>query len=302
MSDDYLWDRTGPTDLEIRGLEDLLSNYRTPPRRTKVRTSFRRALTIAAIAILVFGVTLIVRKPHPASEWSITGKRTLVGQTVVARGEAVKIEAEDIGEVVLQPNSQIEVLRSADGVRQLSLQRGTLHATIWAPPSRFVVQTPSAATIDLGCSYTLSVTDDGASSVSVQTGWVAFRNSKGESFIPSGAVCRTQPRQGPGLPYWENSSTKFRNAVERYSKPGQHRLEEILDSATQRDALTLWHLIRRTSGPERDQVIAKFVQFVPTADYRFLQAGSPKALDEAWDLLELGAAGLFRTFEGRWSN
>jgi hypothetical protein len=33
--------------------------------------------------------------------------------------------------------------------------RRTIHAYIWAPPGEFVVDTPSAVTVDLGCACTL---------------------------------------------------------------------------------------------------------------------------------------------------
>jgi hypothetical protein len=34
----------------------------------------------------------------------------------------------------------------------MALDHGLIHATIWAPPRSFVVDMPSAAAVDLGCS------------------------------------------------------------------------------------------------------------------------------------------------------
>ncbi len=72
-----------------------------------------------------------------------------------------KLESQFFGELQLGPDSRLQVLRSGGGSRQrLSLKRGTMHALIWAPPGTFLVDTPSAKAIDLGCSYTLSVLPD----------------------------------------------------------------------------------------------------------------------------------------------
>ena len=86
----------------------------------------------------------------------------------------------------LAPNS---VLRTAGGKR-LTLQRGELHAFIWAPAREFVVDTPSARAVDLGCEYTLNVDEKGDGMLRVALGWVAFQVGDREAFIPAGAHLR----------------------------------------------------------------------------------------------------------------
>ena len=88
-----------------------------------------------------------------------------------------------------------------------------MHATIWAPPNQFFVETPSTLAVDLGCAYTLTVDDEGAGLVSVLVGWVGFKWRDRESFIPAGSSCATRPRIGPGTPYNERVSPAYREAL-----------------------------------------------------------------------------------------
>ena len=99
----------------------------------------------------------MVTPPAQGTAWQLAGASLRQGQTVRTGNSAVRLEAEEVGRVDLAPNS---VLRTAGGKR-LTLQRGELHAFIWAPAREFVVDTPSARAVDLGCEYTLNVDEKG---------------------------------------------------------------------------------------------------------------------------------------------
>jgi len=113
----------------------------------------------------------------------------------------------------VEPSTRVRLLAMAAGLKRVALDRGTIHAYIWAPPGQFVVDTPSAVTVDLGCAYTLQVDDSGAGLVRTSLGWVGFKLNGHESFIPAGAACATRPKVGPGTPYFEDASAKFRTAL-----------------------------------------------------------------------------------------
>ena len=86
----------------------------------------------------------------------------------------------------IEPGSKLSLTKAVKSTQQLALEHGVIHAFIWAPPTQFVVDTPAAKTIDLGCQYTLSVAPDGSGELTVTMGWVAFQSGKLESFIPGG--------------------------------------------------------------------------------------------------------------------
>jgi hypothetical protein len=300
MSDDYLWDRTGEPDPEIASLEKTLAPYRYSARAKSRPRNLR--LLAAAACFLLFAAGAIWLQRRPLSDWRVAGKRIAVGQTIDtgSRG-GEKLEAPFFGEVELDRDSRLQVLAASEGNQRLALRRGTMHALIWAPPASFLVETPSAKTIDLGCSYTLTVLPDDSGLLSVQTGWVAFQNGALESFIPAGAVCHTRPKAGPGLPYFENAPRGLRDAVSRYdSTAGREGLNAIVSSARKQDALTLWHLIVRTSGADRGLVVERFAALVPGSDASGLNAGNKSAIDQAWNLLGLGGADWWRTWKHNW--
>jgi hypothetical protein len=258
-------------------------------------------LAIAAGVILAASLAYLAR-PRAASIWQVAGKPIAVGQTIETGSQTgTRIEATEVGQVELDPNSRLQVLPATGGNQQFALRRGTMHALIWAPPSRFRVDTPSAKTIDLGCAYTLTVLTDNSGLLKVQTGWVAFQAGPLESFIPAGAACRTRPHHGPGLPYFEDSSPAFQNAISQFDQAGgRGELESIVRDARRQDALTLWHLIVRTQGADRHLVVERFANLVPGADIAGLEAGNGGAIDQAWNLLDLGRTEWWRMWKHGW--
>src|SRR5215475_2035620 len=152
---------------------------------------------------------------HSLRENSAQGKLG-VGQTLVTDNSSrASIALDETGRIEVDPNSRLRLLRSGPEHKRLSLERGTIHATIWAPPGEFVVDTPSAVAVDLGCAYTLHVAPDGSGLLKTTLGWVGFHSNGRDSFIPAGAVCPTHRNFGPGTPYLEDASEPFRNALEQ---------------------------------------------------------------------------------------
>ena len=301
MSDQYLWDGTGEPDPEIASLERDLKRYRYVARPKRLTPRKVKLLAVAACFVLAaVGASWLSRRP--LSEWQIGGKRVVIGQTIDTGDKSgAKLEAPFVGEVQLDPKSRLQVLPSGAGNQRLALRRGTMHALIWAPPARFMVETPSANSIDLGCSYTLTVLPDDSGILSVQTGWVAFQDGPIESFIPAGAVCHTRPHHGPGLPYFESASEELRDAVSKYdATAGRDGLRAIVSNARKEDALTLWHLVVRTSGADRDLVVQRFASLVPGIDSAGLEAGNSTAADQAWNMLGLGGADWWRMWKHKW--
>ena len=201
-------------------------------------------------------------------------------------------------------------LSMGSGLKRIALDRGTIHTYIWAPPGQFVVDTPSAVTVDLGCAYTLQVDDSGAGMVRTSLGWVGFKLNGHESFIPAGAACATRPKVGPGTPYFEDSSAEFRGALTRFdfedSTPEQraHDVAIVLSQARNRDALTLWHLLARVEDQQRVLVYDRLSQFVPPpatlTKEGILRLDQPM-LDQWWNELGFDDISVWRHWERSWA-
>jgi hypothetical protein len=163
--------------------------------------------------------------------------------------------------------------------------------------------------VDLGCVYSLHVDDSGSGLVRTSMGWVGFTLNGRESFIPAGAACATRPKVGPGTPYFEDASAKFRTALSSFDfedQTSQARaadLAVVLSEARKRDALTLWHLLSRVSPAERPSIYDRLQKLAPSptsvSREAVLRLDQP-ALDRWWNELGFDDMATWRHWERAW--
>jgi hypothetical protein len=192
--------------------------------------------------------------------------RLRVGEWLVTDGHSeARIERADIGQVKIEPNTRLRIVESRPNEHRLALARGTLHARVLAPPRLFLVETPSAVAVDLGCAYSLAVDGAGRGLLRVTWGRVAFVLHGRESVVPAGARCETRPGIGPGTPYFEDAPAVLRKALEQldFENGGARALGVVLAGARRRDSLTLWHLLLKASSAEQDRVYERLAALVP---------------------------------------
>ena len=343
--DDYLWDSSGVPDAEIQRLEGLLGKFRhdrpapvfpihVPERRWRflpewlgARPAFAAAAVVIAMVVVTFSVSEKKVPPVGVAGWDVSsvsgtarvGKRAISGIATGRIGEGQVLEtdsqsraslkAEDVGEIEVEASTRLRVLNMGEGMKRIALDRGTIHAYIWSSPGQFVVDTPAAVTVDLGCAYTLKVDDSGAGLVRTSLGWVGFKLKTRESFIPSGAACATKPKVGPGTPYFEDASAKFREALARFdfedSTPEQRAedVSTILGEARKRDALTLWHLLARVDEAQRETVYERLTKLAPppatVTKEGVLRLDQPM-LDLWWNELGFDDISVWRKWERSW--
>lgn len=344
---DYLWDRSGEPDREIQKLESLLGKFRhdapTPVfpamvperRRTFIPWRLRWFPVLAAAALAVAAIvaaTFVFRaRPTPTTlaGWDVSevqgapriGRKTLsanqgtsrlrIGQMLETDSESrASLQADDTGKIQVDPSTRVRLLSMGSGLKRIALDRGTIHTYIWAPPGQFVVDTPSAVTVDLGCAYTLQVDDAGAGMVRTSLGWVGFKLNGHESFIPAGAACATRPKIGPGTPYFEDSSAGFRAALTRFdfedTTPQQraHDVAIVLNEARKGDALTLWHLLARVDDQQRGLVYDRLGRLVPppaTVTKEGILRLDQSMLDRWWNELGFDDISVWRHWERSWA-
>ena len=347
-SNDYLWDGSGVPDPEIQKLEALLGEFRhdrpaplfpkiVPNRRWKFFPERVRLFSVlaatTAVLLAIAAITFLSHgtKPSPVAMlgWDVSrltgtpriGSTTIranerpsrlgVGQILETDDQsAASLQADGIGQIEMEPSSRLRLLTMGKGLKRIALDRGTIHAFIWAPPGQFVVDTPSAMTVDLGCAYTLHVDDSGTGLVRTSLGWVGFKLNGHESFIPAGAACATRPKVGPGTPYFEDASAEFRAALARFDFEDSTRQQRaadlviILAQSRKGDALTLWHLLARVDEGQRVPVYDRLSQFAPppagVSREGILRLDQPM-LDLWWNALGFDDISVWRHWERSWS-
>lgn len=172
------------------------------------------------------------------------------------KGSRARVQVADIGNVEIAPNSRVKLVKTKSTEHRLALEKGELHAKIFAPPRLFIVDTPSAVAVDLGCEYTLEVDEKGNSRLHVTGGFVALENGKVSSIVPAGAVALTKKGIGIGTPFAESSTAELQNALYKFDfeNGGNEALEIILRESDLYDSLTLWHLLPKTKKADREKV------------------------------------------------
>jgi FecR protein len=175
-----------------------------------------------------------------------------------------RIKVADIGNVEIQPNSRVKFVGTTEKEHRLSLERGVLQAKIAAPPRLFIVDTPSAVAVDLGCEYKLEVDKAGNSRLHVTTGFVALERDGRESIVPAGAVCVTMRGRGLGTPYSADTSEVFRKALEKFDflNGGSRSVDAMLANRGFYDMITLWHLLFRVKKSDREKVYNALAAYV----------------------------------------
>jgi hypothetical protein len=118
--------------------------------------------------------------------------------------------------------------------------------------------------------------------------------------VPAGARCSTRPGSGPGTPYFDDAPQGLRDGLDAidFHDGRTHELENrraalaaVLDGAREVDALTLWHLLTRLTGAEREAVYDRMAALAPPpygVTREGVLAGDRDMLERWWDALGFG--------------
>lgn len=310
---DPLYDKTGD-DPEIAALEAVLGDYahcaplrEPPPRRVRRRTAMIAA-AIGAIAVAALAVIVAGRRGEPACGAAGTGfafavdggparcagglaaRGTLpVGAWLETAGAATAdVRVADIGRLTVFGDSRVRLVGTGATGHRLELARGRIAARVTAPPRLFVVDTPTASAVDLGCAYELAVEPDGRTRLRVTSGAVSLEAGGVAAYAPMDTEVLATPGRGPGTPVAMAASAALRDAVARLDAGDRSAVPAIVAAAGPGDTATLWNLLARTAGDDRAAVFARLDALAPlppdiSADA--IRAGDPDAIARWRDAL-----------------
>jgi len=300
---DHLWERISATRHGAAQRPDVVRIDRGP-----TRTGGMRRLAAAAVLLIVGGAGgALALASARAARWEVAriagaptiGARAVNGASRVRPGDVLVTGADDrahvrigdIGETDVAPNSRLRVLAARPSEHRLSLERGSIHARISAPPRLFIVETPLATAVDLGCEYTLDVDSLGASTLRVTLGWVALEDNDRRTLVPMGARAVTRPGFGIGIPVYEDATAALREAAGTLEqRPDEEvALSILMSEARRQDAITLWHVLARVDGRARARLATRLAELVaPPRDIAIADAIAlqPRALDRWLEEIE----------------
>ena len=134
-------------------------------------------------------------------------------------------------------------------------------AVATSQPGVFVIDTPRARAIDLGCEYTLTIAPGGGGELHVIAGWVDLTHGYEQSLVPQGASAVITQDGELSVPIFDDAAPAFRIAVRELER--KHDIATILALARTRDTLTLLNLFRIATPDERMLLYDRLNQLVP---------------------------------------
>jgi hypothetical protein len=235
--------------MNERQLQELLSVYRHAqampalPRRSSAPRWWLISAAAAAVIIIAFVA-------WPRRGWRIGLRALRAGETIAA---PARIRSRAVGWVDVGADTVVRY----EGGNRLSLARGTIHAKTISPPGVFIVDTPSARAVDLGCEYVLRVAPSGGGALHVTAGWVQLQRGWQQTLVPEGAHVLIDAESHIGPPLFDDAAPAFQTAIARRD------IDTALPLARKRDALTLINLFRDATPDERLRIYDRLNQLVP---------------------------------------
>jgi len=258
-------------------------------RRTVPSWLAAAVLLLAVVGGSLAGALRSLRAPSHWAAQALAGSPAVDGAALAQTGNLAagewlvtdsvsraRLTAGRIGTVEVGPNSRVRLDRRFTEHR-LTLEQGSLHAVISAPPRLFVVETPSARATDLGCAYVLDVDSTGSSRLRVTMGWVELKGGGFVSLVPAGLMAEVEIGGRPGTPYPPAFPPAARDALHRLDDgtATQADLQEVFDALNvppravtlrKTAGITLWHLLQRVGPVPRAWVYSRLAQLSPPPD------------------------------------
>lgn len=277
MSDDYLWDRSGAPDPDVKQLEDLLVPLRHAApledvglrRRRRGRKPWLAGAIVLAAAAAVVLVVVRLRPVRDGGElascngfaFSTRGGGSgvlCVGASLDTGERETELAIAQIGRAELGPNTRIALDRSGPGAHHLTIDHGHMHARVNAPPRLFQVSTRSTEVTDLGCEYTIDVDDAGAGAICVQTGQVELATPSGAIVVAAAGTCaQIAAGRSAGLPIARDAPPELASAARE-----PRDVAAVLAHARPADAITLANLATLDAAHRRD-ILVRLAELSP---------------------------------------
>jgi hypothetical protein len=319
---DYLFDKSGD-DPDVRALEALLGDFaHRGELRAPLRSRWRRPVGLAAVGVAAALIAIVVWRARAGDAcaeggaglaFAIRGGAARCEGAVAARGRLpvggwletsgaaqAEVQVAEIGRLTVFGDSRVRLVATGADGHRLELARGKLAARVVARPRLFVVDTPVASAVDLGCAYELSVEPDGRTRLRVTSGAVSLEGHGRVAYATLDTEVIADRGQGPGTPVALAATAALRAAVARFDAGDAGDASAVIAAAGARDSITLWNLLSRTTGPARAAVAARLeaVAARPAdVDAEAVIAGDPaaierwrQALDVTWSCAGCGGA------------
>ena len=188
-------------------------------------------------------------------------KQTLI--TDLESEALVKIT--EVGQIQLKEYSELTLNIGTKELSEVTLNKGTIEISTGSVKSGIVTNCGNTQIIDLGSISTISFRPPGDNTVKVMRGLVEVRAGNDFVYLIGNHISETKLGSKPGIPYAATAAPELIDELKnlQYQNGGFESLTKIINAATERDAVTLWHLFPRVELTERELLYDKITEFFP---------------------------------------
>ena len=298
--EDYLWDPKAKPASGVQRVEAKVQGERLESAQKFVapRRGSRRALVVAVFALAAVVLAVVLRPepipPRPVGPALAVARaggedpRGLTLDKPLVTGTEQATVKLGYGEIALQPNSTLRLVKFEKNEHRLALDRGTLRAVVDAPPRLFNVDVPGGQVVDLGCAYTLSVRDDGSKEVVVETGYVELEGAGRRVTVPAGARTSYAKAGWPRAPVDQQATAAWSDTLRAFEDdPAGGDAAALVAAAGELDAVSLWNVLPHAPADKRAVISKRIKELTGEAPNPWsadeLAALKPAAMDAAWN-------------------
>jgi len=219
-----------------------------------------------------------------------------VGERLVTDSESrARIKVGGIGEINVEPLSEIQIIETESSEYELLLKKGKISVITLLAPKLFSIETPSAIIKDFGSMYYVTVNDNSSTSVSVKSGWVKMENNDRRALLSSGTTCFSAPSIGPGIPVAEDATDLFKESLHKldFENGGDAELSTLLSESRQKDLISLFYLLKQLYPESRGKIYDR-ISFLFKMPQRITREGIVDGDEDMFARLwtELGAGSI----------
>lgn len=252
---------------------------------TKVKSDNSGILlkTVIVLAIIVISATGYWYVSNIPSVWNISGEISIVtlngnkaSKTDLAEKDCIttsdvrktKIKLDEFAAIEILENSELIIGKTTSSESDIELKSGKINFNSLREWDEKYKQTGIEYKLKFKnrilstqkSKFSLNLKEYGDFDINVETGWLSIKLSNNRFvYLANNYNLNFNNRSSIILPYQKEASNELISAVEQFSimPTDDNLLATILNSATENDVLTLWHLLSVTDSYKTKLVIEK---------------------------------------------
>ena len=250
------------------------------PERKKLKINKKfiwGGLTVLVLIVAVYFLTTSTKV------WQVSSKsgtpsinnKALTQNEQFSRGDIVSTDASSTALIEIPDIGDIEIFsgtsfKRLEGNYSAKLVNGKVNVNNENATERFSIEIPPAMIEDfyMANKYSVIVDERGNTIIEVTSGWLRIFSETIKSIVPQGYTLKVIKDAGISLPFRTGSNPEYSKLSEDFLFGGKKdmTLDLLLTASSNTEAITLWNLLKRVEGVQREATYNRLHKLVPHPD------------------------------------